>query len=101
MPFEVGAAIPIVYPTSYAALVYRADLCEGETLLVHAAAGGVGLAAVQKRPGSQLDERQITDYLKERLASFKVPRHVYFVEELPMSAQGKVQKSQLKRLHAS
>ena len=47
MSFEVGAALPIVYPTSYAALVYRADLCEGETLLVHAAAGGVGLAAVQ------------------------------------------------------
>ena len=47
MPFDVGAALPIVYPTSYAALVYRADLMEGETLLVHAAAGGVGLAAVQ------------------------------------------------------
>jgi NADPH2:quinone reductase len=47
MSFEVGAALPIVYPTSYAALVYRADLAEGETLLVHAAAGGVGLAAVQ------------------------------------------------------
>jgi NADPH2:quinone reductase len=36
-----------VYPTSYAALVYRADLKPGETLLVHAAAGGVGVAAVQ------------------------------------------------------
>ena len=47
MSFEEGAAIPITYPTSYAALVYRADLQAGETLLVHAAAGGVGLAAVQ------------------------------------------------------
>ena len=47
MSFEEGAAIPITYPTSYAALVYRADLRPGETLLVHAAAGGVGLAAVQ------------------------------------------------------
>ena len=45
--FEQGAALPVIYPTSYAALVYRADLLEGETLLVHAAAGGVGLAAVQ------------------------------------------------------
>ena len=47
MSFEEGAALPIVYPTSYAGLVYRAALKPGETLLVHAAAGGVGLAAVQ------------------------------------------------------
>jgi len=47
MGFDEGAAFPIVYPTSYAALVYRAALQPGETLLVHAAAGGVGLAAVQ------------------------------------------------------
>jgi NADPH2:quinone reductase len=47
MSFEQGAALPIVYPTSYAALVFRAHLAPGENLLVHAAAGGVGLAAVQ------------------------------------------------------
>jgi NADPH2:quinone reductase len=47
MSFEEGAALPIIYPTSYAGLVFRADLRPGETLLVHAAAGGVGLAAVQ------------------------------------------------------
>jgi NADPH2:quinone reductase len=47
MTYEEGAAFPIVYPTSYAALVLRAQLRAGETLLVHAAAGGVGLAAVQ------------------------------------------------------
>ena len=47
MTFEEGAALPIVYPTSYAALVLRAAIRPGETLLVHAAAGGVGLAAVQ------------------------------------------------------
>ncbi len=47
MTFEEGAALPIVYPTSYAALVYRANLRPGETLLVHAAAGGVGIAAMQ------------------------------------------------------
>lgn len=47
MRFEAGAALPTVYPTSYAALVWRAGLAPGETVLVHAAAGGVGLAAVQ------------------------------------------------------
>ncbi len=47
LSFEAGAALPTVYPTSYAALVWRAPVAPGETLLVHAAAGGVGLAAVQ------------------------------------------------------
>lgn len=47
MSFEAGAALSTVYATSYAALVWRGGLASGETLLVHAAAGGVGLAAVQ------------------------------------------------------
>jgi NADPH:quinone reductase len=47
LPFAEGAALPIVYPTSYVGLVHRAALQAGETLLVHAAAGGVGVAAVQ------------------------------------------------------
>jgi NADPH2:quinone reductase len=46
MSFEHGAAFGVVYQTSYFGLVYRAQLRAGETLLVHAAAGGVGLAAV-------------------------------------------------------
>lgn len=45
--FDDAAAMPTVYPTSYLALTDRAQLAAGETLLVHAAAGGVGLAAVQ------------------------------------------------------
>jgi NADPH:quinone reductase len=47
MSFEEGASFPIVYPTGYAGLVHRGRLKAGETLLVHAAAGGVGIAAVQ------------------------------------------------------
>ena len=62
--------------------------------------GEVGLAAVQARPGSGLDEQQVTDYLKQHLAGFKIPKHIRFVDQIPMSAQGKVQKSELKRLYA-
>jgi NADPH2:quinone reductase len=47
MSFEDAAALGVVYQTSYVALVPRAQIQPGETLLVHAAAGGVGLAAVQ------------------------------------------------------
>jgi len=47
MSFEEAAAFGLVYQTSYVGLVHRASLQRGETLLVHAAAGGVGLSAVQ------------------------------------------------------
>lgn len=47
MGFEEAAALGLVYQTSHVALIHRANLREGETLLVHAAAGGVGLSAVQ------------------------------------------------------
>ena len=42
-----AAAIPVNYGTAYAALVLMAGIRPGERVLVHAAAGGVGLAAVQ------------------------------------------------------
>ncbi|SCV73427.1 BQ2448_7353 [Microbotryum intermedium] len=44
---EQAAGLYITYPTSYAALVYRAEIKKGEYLLIHAAAGGVGMAALQ------------------------------------------------------
>ncbi len=47
MTFDEAAAFGLVYQTSWCALVQRAAMKSGETLLVHAAAGGVGLAAVQ------------------------------------------------------
>src|SRR5712664_2609675 len=47
MAFEEAAAFALVNQTSYSALVHRAQMLPGEWLLVHAAAGGVGLAAVQ------------------------------------------------------
>jgi NADPH2:quinone reductase len=47
MSFEEAAAFALVNQTSYSALVHRAHMQPGEWLLVHAAAGGVGLAAVQ------------------------------------------------------
>ena len=47
MPFDHAAAFYVVYQTSYSALVRRAALQPNEWLLVHGAAGGVGLSAVQ------------------------------------------------------
>ena len=47
MSFEEAAALPVVYGTAYYALVRLAKLRQGQSVLIHAAAGGVGQAAVQ------------------------------------------------------
>ncbi|CAA9961740.1 hypothetical protein PTMSG1_05117 [Pyrenophora teres f. maculata] len=47
MPFDVAAAIPAVYSTVVYSLDYIARLREGEYILIHAGAGGVGQAAIQ------------------------------------------------------
>lgn len=47
MSFEEGAALPVNYGTAYAALVLMAAVRPREKVLIHAAAGGVGIAALQ------------------------------------------------------
>ncbi len=47
LDYDEGAAFPVVYATGYHALVQRGQIEHGETLVVHGAAGGVGLAAMQ------------------------------------------------------
>ncbi|KAG2150582.1 hypothetical protein DEU56DRAFT_869378 [Suillus clintonianus] len=47
LTFDQGAGLHITWPTSYEALFGRAQLKPGESILVHAAAGGVGIVAVQ------------------------------------------------------
>ena len=47
LPFDIAPQIPLSYGTSYAALAWRARVQPGETVLIHGAAGAVGLAAVE------------------------------------------------------
>ncbi|MGH9548508.1 MAG: zinc-binding dehydrogenase, partial [Terriglobales bacterium] len=47
LSFAQAASLPIVFSTVYACLCEIADLKRGETVLVHAGAGGIGLAAIQ------------------------------------------------------
>ena len=54
------------------------------------------LAAVRRRSGSTLTEDQVRDYCRARLAHYKVPRYVRFVEEYPMTSTGKIQKFKLR-----
>jgi len=45
--FAEGAALPVAFQTAYYALVYVARIQQGESILIHSAAGGTGQAAVQ------------------------------------------------------
>jgi NADPH:quinone reductase-like Zn-dependent oxidoreductase len=55
LSFSEGAAIPVVWLTAFHMLVELANLKQGQTVLIHAAAGGVGTAALQicKRIGAR------------------------------------------------
>ena len=47
LSFEQGAAIPVNYATAYAGFVIMGGIRKGDRVLIHAAAGGVGIAATQ------------------------------------------------------
>jgi long-chain acyl-CoA synthetase len=52
-------------------------------------------AAVIARDGVVLDEAEVVEFVKERIAAYKYPRHVHLVAELPIGASGKVLKREL------
>lgn len=83
--FEEGASIPVAYGTSYHALVDRAHLQPGETLLVLGASGGVGVAAVQigKRIGATVLAAVSSDQ-KEELAVENGADHVIRYDRTPL-----------------
>ena len=56
LSFEEGAAVPVVYATAWASLYGYGSLRAGERVLVHSAAGGVGIAVLQlaKRGGAEV-----------------------------------------------
>jgi fatty-acyl-CoA synthase len=49
-------------------------------------------AWVTLRPGEQMTEDELREYCQGRIAHYKVPRYVRFVDEMPMTVTGKVQK---------
>ncbi|MEQ8653705.1 MAG: acyl--CoA ligase [Kiloniellales bacterium] len=58
----------------------------------HAKLGEEVAAAVVLEEGQSLDERSLRDFAAKRLADFKVPRKVVFLEEIPKGATGKLQR---------
>ena len=58
--------------------------------------GEVGYAFVVLRPGQTIDADELIAWSRERMANYKVPRHVTVVDALPLNASGKVLKYELR-----
>jgi O-succinylbenzoic acid--CoA ligase len=87
--------------------IYPADV--EAVLLAHPAvaeAGVVGtpdpewgqtvLAAVKLQPGASPSADDLISFCRERLAGYKIPRHIRFVEAIPRNAAGKIVRATLR-----
>lgn len=63
--------------------------------------GERAVAYVSLDQGVVLDERALTDFLKEHLADYKVPRRAFVLPTLPRNATGKILKTELRKMHRS
>jgi acyl-CoA synthetase (AMP-forming)/AMP-acid ligase II len=59
--------------------------------------GEVAQAYVVRRSGGDVDEGALIAWCREHMANYKVPRAVHFVDELPLTASGKVQRFRLRQ----
>jgi fatty-acyl-CoA synthase len=89
-PAEVENAIYEIPEVGEAAVIGLADAKWGE----------VGCAVVALKPGKAATEESIIAFLKSRLAKYKVPRKVEFIDALPRNAAGKVLKNELRRRYS-
>jgi fatty-acyl-CoA synthase len=61
--------------------------------------GEVGKAFVVLKPGERMNNGEVLEFLKGKVAKYKIPKYVQYVEELPKTASGKIQKFLLKECH--
>ncbi len=85
-PAEVEDTLYQIPQIAEAAVIGQPDGTWGET----------GLAIVVKKPGADLTETQVIAHCRERLARFKCPSRVLFIDALPRNASGKVHKPTLR-----
>jgi len=58
--------------------------------------GEIPVAFVEVEDGVNINEVELKKFLKNHLANYKIPKHIYFVENLPKNATGKVLKRKLR-----
>lgn len=80
------------------ALAQHPDIVDAAVVGVPDALYGEAVAAfVQPRPGARLSADSVIEHCRARLAGYKKPRHVVFVDSLPRNSLGKVLKSELRK----
>jgi fatty-acyl-CoA synthase len=57
-------------------------------------------AFIRRKAGTQFSEEDVIDFCRGKIARFKIPRYIFFVEEFPMTASGKIQKYKLREMAA-
>jgi fatty-acyl-CoA synthase len=55
-------------------------------------------AFIKLKSGQSLAEEEVKEYCRGQIARFKIPKYVFFVEDFPMTASGKIQKYKLKNI---
>jgi benzoate-CoA ligase len=90
-PFEVEATL-VQHPAVLEAAVIGMVDEEGLTKT---------RAFVVRKTGAQVDEAALKAFVKERLAPYKYPRRIDFIDELPKTATGKIQRFKLRELQAA
>ncbi len=91
-----------VYPAEVEQALYRhPSIAEVAVIGIPDETWGEAVTAVVVlRPDAQADEREIIEWLRGRLAHFKCPRRVSFVDALPRTATGKILKRDLRKTWA-
>ena len=59
--------------------------------------GEVGKALIVPKTGEKLTKEEVLDFLKDKLAKYKIPKHVEFTTEFPKTASGKIKKVELRK----
>jgi malonyl-CoA/methylmalonyl-CoA synthetase len=87
-----------VYPKEIEALIDdMPEVVESAVVGIPDADFGEAVTAiVVRKPGTVLTDAEILRRLKQELANYKVPKRVYFADDLPRNAMGKVQKNLLR-----
>ena len=55
-------------------------------------------AFVRRSAGSDISESDVQEFARARMARYKAPKHVFFVDAFPMTASGKIQKYKLREM---
>lgn len=56
------------------------------------------MAWIQLHAGEEASEEEVRDYCKDKLAHYKIPKYIWFVDEFPMTVTGKLQKFRMREM---